>query len=70
MEKLDNLILDVDMVFAAMNFDGYILKREYLENLMPRRRYKPLFLIDISLPKVLDPDCNQIDNVFILGLKT
>ena len=27
MEKLDNLILDVDMVFAPMNFDGYILKR-------------------------------------------
>ena len=26
--------LDV-AVFAAMNFDGYILKREYLENLMP-----------------------------------
>ena len=69
MEKLDNLILDVDMVFAAMNFDGYILKREYLENLMPRRRYKPLFLIDISLPRVLDPDCNQIDNVFHFGIE-
>tara|TARA_Y100000589_G_C27150713_1_gene628770 strand:+ start:480 stop:1847 length:1368 start_codon:yes stop_codon:yes gene_type:complete len=64
LDNLESLILEVDMIFAAMNFDGYILKREYIESLMPRRRYKPLFLIDISLPRVFDPDCNNLDNVF------
>ncbi len=64
LDELENLLLPVDMIFAAMNFDGYILKRESIERLMPRRRYKPLFLIDISLPRVFDPDCNKLDNVF------
>ncbi|MEE2925327.1 MAG: glutamyl-tRNA reductase [bacterium] len=69
LEMLESLILEVDMIFGAMNFDGYILTRDYLDSLMPRRRYKPLFLIDISLPRVLDPDCNKIDNVFHYGIE-
>ena len=68
-DMLESLILKADMIFAAMNFDGYILSREYIDSLMRRRRYKPLFLIDISLPRVLDPDCNKIDNVFHFGIE-
>lgn len=68
-ELLEGMILEVDMIFAALNFDGYILTRSQIESLMPRRRYKPLFLIDISLPRVLDPDCNKVDNIFHFGIE-
>jgi len=69
LNMLESLLVEADMIFAAMNFDGYILKRDYVETLMPLRRYKPLFLIDISLPRVLDPDCNKVDNVFHFGIE-
>ena len=37
LEMLESLILEVDMIFGAMNFDGYILTRDYLDSLMPPR---------------------------------
>lgn len=64
LEEIQTALLEVDIVFGALTFEGYLLNRKYLEQLMPLRRYKPLFLVDISLPRVFDPYCSKLDNVF------
>ena len=35
---------------------------------MKKRRGKPLFLIDIAVPRDIDPDVNRIENVFLYDI--
>ena len=35
---------------------------------MPRRRNRPLFLIDIAVPRDLDPEINTLDNVYLYDI--
>jgi len=35
---------------------------------MSRRKYKPLFFIDISVPRNIDPACDEVDNVYLYNI--
>jgi glutamyl-tRNA reductase len=35
---------------------------------MKQRRFRPLFLIDIAVPRDLDPEINKLDNVFLYDI--
>lgn len=64
LEDIYDAVLDVDIVFGALSYEGYVINRNDLEILMPKRRYRSLFLIDISLPRVFEPTCGDLDNIF------
>lgn len=64
LEHIYDAMIDVDLVFGALSYEGYVVTKHGLEVLMPKRRYRSLFLIDISLPRVFDPNCSSLDNIF------
>jgi glutamyl-tRNA reductase len=39
-----------------------------MKKVMPRRADRPMFLIDIAVPRNIDPDANQIDNVYLYDI--
>jgi len=55
----------VDIVISSTSAPNYILDRARLEPLMKRRKYRPLLLIDIAVPRDIDPAVNQMDNVYL-----
>lgn len=44
-----------------------LLKAELLARMLPRRR-KPLFLVDLGVPRNVDPDCAKLDSVYLYDL--
>jgi glutamyl-tRNA reductase len=46
----------------------YLLHRADVEELMRLRRNRPLFLIDIAVPRDIDPEVNDIDNVYLYDI--
>ena len=57
-----------DVVVASTNSNGYIVEPNMLAKVMRARRYKPLFLIDISVPRNIDPEVAVIDNVYLYNI--
>ena len=55
----------IDMVISSTAAPHYILDRAKLEPLMKRRKNRPLLLIDIAVPRDIDPAVNQLDNVYL-----
>jgi glutamyl-tRNA reductase len=55
----------IDIAISSTSAPGYIIERARLEHLMKVRRHRPLLLIDIAVPRDVDPAVNKLDNVYL-----
>lgn len=58
----------VDIVISSTSAPHYILDRAKLAPLMKLRRNRPLLLIDIAVPRDIDPEVNYLDNVYLYNV--
>jgi glutamyl-tRNA reductase len=66
-EIVDGL-LDVDIVISSTGASSYILTHKDVKPLVRRRRNRPLFFIDIAVPRDIDPDINRANNVYVYDI--
>jgi len=59
---------EVDIVISSTSAPDYILDRQRLEPLLPRRSRRPLLLIDIAVPRDIDPEVNFLENVYLYNI--
>jgi glutamyl-tRNA reductase len=58
----------VDIVVSSTGCPETILHREQIEKLLAVRRNRPLFLIDIAVPRDIDPDVHHLENVYLYNI--
>jgi len=58
----------IDIAISSTAAPQYILDRARLEPLMKRRKHRPLLLIDIAVPRDIDPEVNGLDNVYLYNV--
>ncbi len=58
----------IDIAVSSTAAPQHILDRATLEPLMKRRRNRPLLLIDIAVPRDIDPAVNGLDNVYLYNV--
>jgi glutamyl-tRNA reductase len=58
----------VDIVISSTSAPGYVLDRARLEPLVRLRRHRPLLLIDIAVPRDIDPEVNRLDGVYLYNI--
>jgi len=66
--ELKHILSETDIVISATSATEYVLTRETVEPQLRHRRYDPLFLIDLAIPRDLDPELNELDNVYLYNL--
>ena len=57
-----------DIVVASTGCPKTLLHRTDIEKLMDARRNRPLFLIDISVPRNIEADIQRLDNVYLYNI--
>ncbi len=57
-----------DILIASSGAPHYILRKDDMLRVIAARRNKPMFLIDIAVPRNIDPAVNEIDNVFLYDI--
>jgi glutamyl-tRNA reductase len=55
-------------VITSTGSPHFIFKREHGEKLMALRKNKPMFFIDIAVPRDVDPEMNKIDGLFVYDI--
>ncbi|MBI3377682.1 MAG: glutamyl-tRNA reductase [Nitrospirae bacterium] len=58
-------MVHTDIVICSTGASKYVLMKEQMQKVMKERRHKPVFIIDISVPRNIDPSINDIDNVYL-----
>ena len=67
-EEWDAEFPGIDIVISSTAAPHYILDRTKLEPLMKLRKNRPLLLIDIAVPRDIDPAVNFLENVYLYNI--
>jgi len=57
-----------DIVISSTGAPHFIIGKALAEQIIHRRRNKPIFFIDIAVPRDIDPTVNEIDNAFLYDI--
>jgi len=57
-----------DIVISSTGAPHFILTRADVEEVIRIRRNRPMFFIDMAVPRDIDPDANRIDNVYVYDI--
>jgi glutamyl-tRNA reductase len=68
LKNLLQAIEQADIVITATSSDHFIVDKQDLEKVAKQRDYKPIFLIDLAIPRDVNPDVKDIDGVFLYNL--
>ena len=61
---LEGALERADVVLSSTSARGFVIDRDLVKRAMKRRRGRTLFLIDIAVPRDIDPGVNGLDDVF------
>ena len=59
---------EVDILIASCAAPHYILNKEEMQRVIAARRNKPAYLIDLAVPRNIDPSVNDVANVFLYDI--
>jgi len=59
---------EVDIVITSSGAPHYILTKLDMRKVIEARRNRPMFLIDIAVPRNIEPAANELDNVFLYDI--
>jgi glutamyl-tRNA reductase len=62
------MLPEVDILIASSGAPHYILHKEEMHRVIAARRNRPMFLIDIAVPRNIEPAVNDLDNVFLYDI--
>ncbi len=68
LDELEDQLLVADILISSTGSDSYLLTAAQVKGAMRRRKQRPLFLIDIAVPRDLDPRINDLDNVYLYNI--
>jgi len=61
-------MVEADIVVSSTGCPQTILHRADLATILPVRRNRPLFLVDIAVPRDIDPDVEHLENVYLYNI--
>jgi glutamyl-tRNA reductase len=67
-EELLQAVQQADIVVSSTGCPHTILNRDDVAAVMPLRRNRPLFLVDIAVPRDIDADVQQLPNVYLYNV--
>ncbi len=67
-EHFTDHMTGADIVITSTGAPHFIIGRNLAEQVIHRRKNKPIFFIDIAVPRDIDPAVNQIDNAFLYDI--
>ncbi len=63
-DKLGRYLPLADLVIGAAAGDDFLVRRAQVEEAMRERKHRPMFLIDVAVPRCIDPSVHAIDGVY------
>jgi len=67
-EQLFEYLSHADIVISSTGAPHFILQKSAVEQLMGARKNRPIFFVDIAVPRDIDPGVNELDNAFVYDI--
>ena len=67
-ERIEEELTRADVVLSSTSAPGWILDRDAVERVLPARRGRSLFLIDLAVPRDLDPSIHELEGCYVYDI--
>lgn len=68
LEALATELNEADVVISSTANPGFVITYELMQSVTKTRRHRPLFIIDIAVPRDVDPRVGTLNNVFVYDM--
>jgi len=67
-EKMAEHLDEVDIVITSTSAPNYLIVPSMVDSAMNRRKQRPIFFIDIAVPRNIDPKVNDLYNIYLYDI--
>lgn len=67
-EKISEALARVDVIVSSTGASEPVILSSQIESVRRKRKYRPLFLIDIAVPRDIDPTAGEIEEVYLYDI--
>lgn len=67
-EDFLNEMVKTDIIICSTGAPTYILTKGQMQKVMKERKQRQVFIIDISVPRNIDPEINELENVYLYNI--
>ena len=67
-EAFKNELYRADIVITSTSASRFIITKDMVEKAIHDRKNKPIFFIDIAVPRDIEPDVNDLENVYLYDI--
>ncbi len=68
LDEIEDALIEADIVISSTGAPNLVLTKDGVRRSMRPRRHRLLFMIDIAVPRDIDPDVNNIENVYLYDI--
>ncbi|MCM3725314.1 glutamyl-tRNA reductase [Neobacillus cucumis] len=66
--ELEKSLIEADILISSTGAKDLVISKELIAKVEKKRKGKPLFMVDIAVPRDLDPRIAELDNVFLYDI--
>ncbi|HUJ29382.1 MAG TPA: glutamyl-tRNA reductase [Myxococcales bacterium] len=66
--ELPQLLERADIAICSTAASAFVVTQQMMAAALKARRYRPIFLVDLTLPRNVEPSANQLENVYVYDL--
>lgn len=66
--EISDVLVDADILISSTGSAGYVMTKEKVASAVKRRKGRPLFIVDIAVPRDVDPALHEMDGVFLYDI--
>ncbi|MCM2531492.1 glutamyl-tRNA reductase [Neobacillus pocheonensis] len=67
-DELQKSLIDADILISSTGAKDFVISKEMMAKVEKMRKGKPLFMVDIAVPRDLDPKIAELENVFLYDI--
>ncbi len=67
-EEIPDCLKVVDIIISSTGSPTFVIVRGQVKGVMRSRRNRPIFFIDIAVPRDIDPDINRLNNAYVYDI--
>ncbi len=68
LDTLPDRLSNADIVFSSTAANHFVIDKPMLKAAIKRRRHRPIFIVDIALPRDVDPGGGALDGVYLYSI--
>jgi len=67
-EEIPDCLKLVDIIISSTGSPNFVIVRDQVKGVMRSRHNRPIFFIDIAVPRDIDPDINRLNNSYVYDI--